>query len=129
MKDVEQNGTLANEQFAAQAKSHFDDSVERLDAATLSRLNKGRQEALAHQEQVLPVGRWLRWMPVTGVAAAALVTVIVMRGPAGVDVIPGPVTASDLEILLEEDGLELFEDLEFYSWLESADLETNGNVG
>ena len=128
MNDPENNETLANEQFAAQAKTHFDDSVERLDAVTLSRLNKGRHQALAHQAPARPVG-WFRWMPATGIAAAALMTVMIMRGPAGVDVIPEPMTASDLEILLEEDGLELFEDLEFYSWLEAADLEMNGNVG
>ncbi len=129
MNDVEKNKMPADEEFAAQAKSHFDDSVERLDAATLSRLNKGRHEALARQERSRLVGRRLRWLPATGVAAAALVTVMVMRGSAGVDVIPAPVTATDLEILLEEDSLEMFEDLEFYSWLEAADLETSGNVG
>ena len=128
MNDSENKETLAKERFATQAKAHFDDSVERLDAATLSRLNKSRHQALAHQGRARSIG-WFRWMPATGIAAAAVVTVIIMRGPADVDVIPAPVTASDLEILLEEDGLELFEDLEFYSWLEAADLETNGNVG
>jgi hypothetical protein len=128
MNDSENEETLANEQFATQAKAYFDDSVQRLDAATLSRLNKGRHQALAHQGRARPVS-WFRWMPATGIAAAVLVTMIVIRGPAGGDVIPAPMTASDLEILLEEDGLELFEDLEFYSWLEAADFETNGNVG
>jgi hypothetical protein len=128
MNDPEKNATLADEQFTAQAKTHFDDSVQRLDAATLSRLNKGRHQALAHQGRARPAG-WFRWMPATGIAAAALMTVMIMRGPSGVDVIPEPMTASDLEILLEEDGLDLFEDLEFYSWLEAADLEMNGNVG
>ena len=32
-----------------------------------------------------------------------------------------PSTASDLEILLDEDSLEMLEELEFYSWI---DLET-----
>lgn len=128
MNDPDKNGTPANELFAAQAKTHFDASVDRLDAATLSRLNKSRHQALAQRAQSSAFGPWLRWMPVTGIAAA-LMAVVIMIGPAGVEVIPGLATASDLEILLEEDSLEMFEDLEFYSWLEAADLETNGNVG
>ncbi|MDH3531687.1 MAG: hypothetical protein OEO82_02090 [Gammaproteobacteria bacterium] len=124
MKDLQQD-----EQFAERAKQLFDGSVERLDAATLSRLNHGRQKALEELRGAAPHGQWLRWIPVTGVAAAVLVTVMVMRGPNGVDVPLQPATATDLEILLDEDSLEMLEDLEFYSWLEASDLDTNGNVG
>lgn len=128
MNDSGKNEMSANERFVAQAKTHFDDSVGRLDAATLSRLNKSRHQALAQQSKNRALGPWLRWMPATGVVAALMI-VAVMSGPAGVEVISGPVTASDLEFLLEEGSLEMFENLEFYSWLEAADLETNGNVG
>jgi len=128
MNDTRKNETSANERFAAKAKTHFDESVDRLDADTLSRLNQGRHQALAHQSKNHVFGPWLRWMPATGVAAALMIMVI-MNGPTGVEVISGPATASDLEFLLEEGSLEMFEDLEFYSWLEAADLETNGNVG
>jgi hypothetical protein len=128
MNEPRKNETSANERFAEQAKTHFDESVDRLDADTLSRLNQGRHQALAHQSKNHAFGPWFRWIPATGVAAALMITVI-MSGPAGVEVISGPATASDLEFLLEEGSLEMFEDLEFYSWLEAADLETNGNVG
>ena len=115
-----------NEQIANQAKELFDDSVERLDAATLSRLNQGRHQALAELEQARPFGRWVRWVPATGVAAAAVVTVMVMRGPQ-VDEI-GPLSASDFEMLLEEDSLEMFEELEFFTVLDAVDSAANGNV-
>ena len=118
-----------DELIARQAKELFDDSVERIDAATLSRLNQGRHRALAELQRPPAVVRWGRWIPVTGVAAAAVVTVIVMRGPTGVDVIEAPATASDFEMLLEMDGLEMFEDLEFYTLLDAVDAETNGNKG
>jgi hypothetical protein len=75
------------------------------------------------------VGPWLRWLPATGIAAAALLAVMVMRGPDGVETIAGPATASDFEMLLEEDSLDMLEELEFYYWLEASDLEANGNVG
>ena len=117
------------EDLARQSKELFDDSVEQLDAATLSRLNRGRQEALAELERSSPVGQWARWVPATGVAAAALVAVVVWQGIPVEDPLPstGPVT--DFEILIGEDSLEMLEDLEFYSWIEPSDLQTNGNVG
>lgn len=123
----EPRDTEADEEFAELAKELFDDSVERLDAATLSRLNQGRHAALDILQGSRPAGTWGRWVPATGVAAAVLVTVMVMRGPDSVELPVGSVT--DFEILLEGDSLEMLEDLEFYSWLEASDLETNGNVG
>ena len=118
-----------DEKLARQAKELFDDSVEQLDAATLSRLNRGRQEALAEIERTRPVGNWARWMPATGVAAAAVVAVVVWQGVATEGPLPatGPVT--DFEILMGEDSLEMLEDLEFYSWIDPSELESNGNVG
>jgi hypothetical protein len=100
-----------NEQIEDRAKTLFDDSVERLDAATLSRLNQGRQRALDELRRAENTVSWGRWLPAVGVAAVAVVTVLVMRGP--VDVVDDPVTASDFEMLIEADSLEMFEDLEF----------------
>ena len=115
------------EEFAKQAKALFDESVDKLDAATLSRLNQGRHRALAELDrETSGAGVWLRWVPVTGVAAAALVTVMIINGQAPVE---QPVTASDFEMLLEEDSLEMLDELEFYTWLELADAEAGGNVG
>jgi len=118
-----------DEELARQAKELFDDSVERLDAATLSRLNRSRHEALAEIERSKSVGHWARWVPATGVAAAAVVAVVVWQGVPVEGPLPsaGPVT--DFEILIGEDSLEMLEDLEFYSWIEPSDLQTDGNVG
>ena len=114
-----------DENLTEQAKRSFDESVDRLDAATLSRLNRSRHAALAE------VGRrereWLRWAPATGVAAALLLTVFVLRGPADVGVITAP--ANDLDILLSEESIEMLEDLEFYSWLDTEDFESDGDLG
>jgi len=118
-----------DEELTRQAKELFDDSVERLDAATLSRLSRSRHEALAEIERSKPVGHWARWVPATGVAAAAVVAVVVWQGIPVEGPLPstGPVT--DFEILIGEDSLEMLEDLEFYSWIEPSDLQTDGNVG
>lgn len=118
-----------DEELARQAKELFDDSVEGLDAATLSRLNRSRQEALAEIERTRPIGHWARWMPATGVAAAAVVAVVVWQGVATEGPLPTTDSVTDFEILIGEDSLEMLEDLEFYGWMDSSDLETNGNVG
>lgn len=117
-----------SEDFKKRAKALFDGSVEQLDGATLSRLNQGRHKALAELERP-GVVHWGRWAPAVGVAAVAAVAVVMMNGTV-VDVpAEGPVTASDFEMLLEADSLEMLEDLEFFSVLDVVDTETNGNVG
>ena len=122
------NKPIENEDdFAGQAKEAFDDSVERLDAAALSRLNQGRHAALEQLENSRGKAEWYRWAPAGGIAAAALVTVMVMRGP-DVENIPAEVV-TDFDILLEGESLEMYENLEFYSWMDDAELDANGNVG
>lgn len=116
-----------NDDFAKQAKAAFDDSVERLDAAALSKLNQGRHAALEQLENGRSKAEWYRWAPAGGIAAAALVTVMVLRGPE-LDSVPAEVV-TDFDILLEGESLEMIENLEFYSWIEEADLEASGNVG
>ena len=110
-------------EFSRKAKTAFDTSVEELDAATLSRLTRSRHEALAELHK--PSRQWSRWMPATGVAAAVLVAVIVIQLPTIDDEAVVPTAVTDMEILLGEDSIEMLEELEFYSWLDSADLEND----
>ncbi len=116
-----------SEDFAARAKGAFDDSVERLDGAALSRLNQGRHAALEQLASGRSKAAWTRWAPAGGVAAAALLTMIVMRAPE-MESMPVEVV-SDFEILLEDESLQMLEDLEFYSWLDDVELDASGNVG
>lgn len=118
-----------NQDIENQAKELFDGSVERLDASTLSRLNQGRHRALAGMQRSPGMAQWRRLAPVAGVAAAALVAVLLVRGPAVVDVAEEAITASDFEMLLQEDSIEMFEDLEFYSLLDAVDAVASDDVG
>lgn len=119
-----------DEHFATQAKTLFDDSVERLDAATLSKINQRRQAALAKVGRAKPAQAWLRWMPASGLAAAAVVAVMMMQGPGVIDIPAMPDTAAtDFEILLGDEQLEMIEELEFYSWIDMADEDAFDNVG
>jgi hypothetical protein len=112
-----------NDTFERKAKAAFDASVDELDAATLSRLNRSRHEALAELERT--EHRWSLWMPATGVAAAVLVAVLLLQSPATIDDIAAPTTVTDFEILLGEDSIEMLEDLEFYSWIDIAEMESD----
>jgi hypothetical protein len=114
-----------DEKLVQKAKEAFDASVDGLDAATLSRLNRGRHAAL--EAATRPNSVWMNWMPATGVAAAVLIAVFALRGPADMEVISAP--ATDLEILLSEESIEMLEDLEFYSWLDALELDGDGDLG
>lgn len=116
-----------DDDFAAIAKGVFDESVEQIDAAALSQLNQARHAALEQLASGQSKALWVRWAPAGGVAAAALITMVVMRGPE-IEVMPAEV-ASDFEILLEGESLEMYEDLEFYSWMDDVELDAGGNVG
>lgn len=117
-----------DDKLEQQAKALFDDSVDRLDAATLSKLNRGRQAALAEAAKPRAGQLWLRWAPATGMAAAAVLAVVMLRGPAPDELAPVPVV-SDFEILVSEDSFEMFEDLEFYAVLDSLEVGAADNAG
>lgn len=128
--DKRSGDKMSDEQFAEQAKQLFDNSVEQLDTATLSRLNQGRHAALEVLQGNRVTATWGRWLPVTsaaGVAAAVLVTVMLAQGPDAVTLPADSVV--DFEILLEGENLEMIENLEFYSWLDSTDMDSQGNAG
>ncbi len=115
--------------LAVQAKALFDDSVEQLDAATLSRLNQGRQKALEEVRVAGPSGHWVRWVPAGGLAAAAVVAVVVWQGAPVEHSAPAATSAADFEIMLSEDSLDMLEDLEFYSWIDMANPDSDSDVG
>lgn len=109
----------------------FTDSVENLDAATRSRLNQARQKAMQAARPRPLLGSWQTWVPAGAAAAVATVAIVMWNGAEQADVLVPPAMASDFEILMDQDELEMLEDLEFYSWL---DLDNGGmpqdeNVG
>lgn len=90
-----------------------------LDGATLSRLNQARQAALKELERrknpffTAPGG----WLTAGGALAAGLMVAVLLRqGGLGPE-IPGYAPAEDIEIILSEGDLELYEELEFYAWV------------
>lgn len=132
MKTPTDNGAAdpGEKKFRKDAQAYFAASVERIDAATLSKLNQARQVALAEVSARSQTRKWRQWMPAAGIAAAAAIAVLMLQGP-GNTTLPdaSEALADDFEILLGGDDLDMFEDLEFYSWIELADSSTSDNVG
>lgn len=103
--------------WAARARSTLEQSAGELDAATCSRLNRARQAALAE------AGRGRRplallWPAALAMASVLAVAVVLVRQPE--PAAPAlPVAAEDFDVIAAQDSLELYENLEFYAWLDA----------
>lgn len=117
-------------EFERRSRATLEESVERLDARTRSRLNQARQQALAEYfaRRASPWRRWLGagpLLPAGAVAAAVLVAVTIWNAPRGLEpdavVARGEVATAfeDLELLADGgalvDGGESV-DFDFYEW-------------
>ena len=116
-----------DDRFERQAKALFDESVENLDGARLSELNRARHRALEELERGASFKRWGTMLP-AGTAAALVLTLVavLVLWPDGTSVeLPvAPSSAElDFEMLINEDSLEMLEELEFYSWLDLDDAD------
>lgn len=120
-----QNGEPGPDPFEERSRELFDGSVERLDARTRSRLNQARQLALDEIKRGSTRRYWLG-APLGGLAAAALIAVLLFRG-SGETSAPnaenGNFMLDDFDIVADTDSFEMIQDVEFYSWL--ADQSSN----
>jgi hypothetical protein len=95
-------------------RQSLDESVDSLDANTLSKIRQIRAQAVENAGT-----QHIKWQGifVGGLATACVMVFAVMvllNSPAPMQTVP----ADDLELISSSDDLELFEDLEFYEWLE-----------
>lgn len=100
------------QKFVDQVRRVLDRSVDELDGAMRARLARARAMAQAPRAR-----HAMPWWPVTGLAIAAgvgaLAWVLWFAAPAPTGA-PG---LENLDLLTAGDSLELYSDLEFYSWL------------
>lgn len=109
----------ARDVFEERSREVFESSVERLDARTRSRLNQARQQALEEIKKGSARRYWLG-APLGGLAAAALIAVLLARGgdeTAAPNLESGSLPLDDFDIVADTDSFEMIRDVEFYSWL------------
>ncbi|HST28005.1 MAG TPA: DUF3619 family protein [Rudaea sp.] len=122
--------------WADRARSLLDESAQALDAATLSRLNRARQAALA-QRAPRRRAAWVFLPAGLAGACALLLAVGVWHGrraptamPAQAEVAASAngsaVNAGDLDMIASADDMEMMQDLDFYAWLDAQDQDNNG---
>lgn len=107
----------SDEKLLQDIGQELDRSCDRLDAATLSRLNQIRHRALEAEnrffyQRPLIIGSTL--------TACALALFITLNSGVGSNVEVEDVDLTELEnmeILSAEEGLEFYEDIDFYQWL------------
>lgn len=96
----------------------------RVDQGTRDELARRRRLALDDCEKPAPIKKF--WIPVAGLAAALLAVLLVQ--PFFSSQMPDPMATDvdevDMDILLAEEEFELYEELEFYEWLDEG-----GNAG
>ena len=116
--------------WTSQAKELLEDSAQNLDAATASRLNRARQGALAAAR---PRRMRPSWFVPAGLASACalLLAVAVAWHVPGVptafpDSQANAVGDSDMDLVSSDDGIEFYQDLDFYAWLDAQSQDGNG---
>jgi hypothetical protein len=133
MKRPDPRTPVNDGQLSETAARRFNESVQRMDAATQSRLNRSRQRALAELRD--HGGTWRRqwWIPAAGVATAVVVAITMLSQKSLLQEIPAS-APSDFEVIMAGENLEMLEELEFYRWLDT-EAETDkvpvpdGHVG
>ena len=112
--------------WTQRARALLDESVQSLDAATLSRLNRVRQAALGQGKRSTAA-----WFLPAGLAGACvlLLAVAAWHGrtphPATTRVdAPIAAGAGDADALADDE--DLYENLEFYAWLDAQDQDPPG---
>ena len=116
--------------FEERTKLLFDESVAALNGETRSKLTQARYRALKEMKGQQVVGWNRRWIPAGVAAVIAVLSLMLWQGQVelandgGFDM----ATVIDLEILLTEVDLDMFQELEFYAWLDEQAELTSGQI-
>jgi negative regulator of sigma E activity len=114
---MRQNDNNDERVFLERVRRTLDDSVDNLDAQTLSRLTQARHDALEQGKSKSYLHKHRFWLTTVGLAATAaavLLAIFLTRAPS----VPQYYSAiEDVEILAASENPEFFSELEFYAWL------------
>ena len=104
---------IENDKLENNTRQVLDESVDHLDAETLSRIRQVRARTVEKAEQ-----KTVHWFGVvSGAVATACVMVLAVTIFLNNEPAVQPLPAEDIDLVSSLDELELVEDLEFYQWL------------
>jgi len=106
-------------------KQVLDTGTDALDSATLARLHQVRSEAL--QQSAERGVRW--WLPMSALGATAAAVLLATWLTTTVAPQAHVEGAEDIEILASADNTDLYEQMDFYEWLESQQGNKQTNAG
>jgi Protein of unknown function (DUF3619) len=110
--------------LAGYVSDALDESIEHLDAATLSRLNQARHRALASRHRHRNSLQWLTAGSMAAIAIAILASRLLLTAPdTQTDNMP-IASIDDAEFIVVSEDIELLENLDFVAW-----MVTQGNTG
>jgi hypothetical protein len=115
--------------WIADARVLLEHSAQSLDAATLSRLNSARHAALARR-RTRP--SWMGWLPAAGLACSCALLLSVglwsthRPGDGTGARSPHAAIMAGEETAAGDDAMELYQDLDFYAWLDAQEQDSDG---
>lgn len=99
--------------FTDRLKHVLDEQAALLDSKTLNRLRQARLQAVNRVEHK----HRQYWKPVTAFALSALLLLAIVFWPQQPGIDNFTTSIEDLDLLVADDSLQLYEELEFYQWL------------
>ena len=98
--------------FLAGVKQALDENAHNMDELTVARLRAARRRALSAKP------KRLFWPLPAAVATAVVAGVMVWQlSDPGMPGMMAEAGTEDMELLMSEEGIEFYEDIEFYQWL------------
>ena len=112
---------INEQEFVAQINEALDASVDRIDAETCQKINSARQRALAQQKpNPFLASNWGKAIFATAVSIFVAVLVVKTQIQTSFE----EVDLEDMELMAAKDTLDMYEELEFYTWLVDEDVTT-----
>ncbi len=114
---MKEDQNLNDEKLVSQVCEALDDSVSRINAETSQRLVAARQQALESSPRKFGTAKFFA---VTATAFSILLAVIIVNTQLNQPLQGEGVEA--IELIASQDTFELYEELEFYTWLAEEDV-------
>lgn len=112
---------LGEQEFVTQVRDALDDSVERIDAETRHNIIAARQQALAqHKQNTFFASSWSKAAIATTLSIFVAVLIVKTQLPGSIE----EESIESMELMAAQDTLDMYEELEFYTWLADEDATT-----